>query len=76
MRAIGKYNHRANQKAVVSAREVYCKVWASACNFDSIPSISKFVIFPMKIHLCIMSIKHIKYCLHEFMNTRMVGMLD
>jgi len=45
MRAIGKYTNVANQKAVLDARDVYHKVWFSACNYDNIPVNSNFVVF-------------------------------
>jgi hypothetical protein len=45
MRAEGKYNHRACQNAVFIARNVYHKVWVSACAFDNVPIDSKFVVF-------------------------------
>lgn len=45
MRAIGKYTNAASQKAVLDAREVYHRVWFSACNYDDIPVNSSFVVF-------------------------------
>ena len=44
-RAIGKYHHKACQNAVLLARDVYHKVWASACDFDDVLVSSKFVVF-------------------------------
>ena len=45
MRAVGKYTNAASQKAVLDARDVYHRVWFSACNYDDIPVNSSFVVF-------------------------------
>jgi len=45
MKAVGKYTNSASQKAVLDARDVYHRVWFSACNYDDIPVNSRFVVF-------------------------------
>lgn len=45
MRAIGKYTNAASQKAVLDARDVYHRVWFSACDYDDIPVNNNFVVF-------------------------------
>jgi len=45
MKTNSKYSHKDCQNAVISARDVYHKVWLSACQYDDIPINSKFVVF-------------------------------